>query len=436
MGSWNRLGGAGEPAGPGPAQAEQTRSARVRSGRGASERANAIISATGGVIGALTLGLAPFVSFRPNRIVEGDSASAVSALGIAGWVALVLILLAGLAVPALWRRRLRRDRLRGLSGVVRGLLATVALLLVLGETGRVASEFAAGQSPAARTSFGWGFYVFLFALFLVYYSASADTSSRSGRAIIWLAPVVGVVLLAAFGALGELGIIREWSLTRTSFVPELTRHLFYALGATIGAIVFGIPLGIWAARSKRAETAIMGALSLGQVLPVLAFVGIMIPILGSLSDRVPPLEALGISGIGWAPVMVVLFIYALFPVTRNTLVAIQQLDPGVLDSARGMGMGRWRSLKEVELPLAFPVVLAGIRIALVQSTAGAIIAAFVGGGGLGTIMFTGLEQTSMDLVLVGVIPIVALALFFDTLLRGVERLSTGGRAIDPNLSGL
>jgi osmoprotectant transport system permease protein len=242
------------------------------------------------------------------------------------------------------------------------------------------------------------------------------------------------VLLAAFGILSELGIVREWDLTRSTFVAELTRHLFYALGATIGAVVIGIPLGIAASRSKRAETIIMGALSVGQVLPVLAFVGIMIPILGSISDRVPPLQALGVSGIGWAPVMVVLFVYALFPVTRNTLVAIQQLDPGVLDSAKGVGMGRWRSLKEVELPLAFPVVLAGIRIALVQSTAGAIIAAFVGGGGLGTIMFMGLEQTSMDLVLVGVIPIVALALFFDTLLRAVERLSAGGQRTSLDLS--
>ena len=441
MGSSNRLsrglGRGGRPAGAGRA-----RVGRARAGRANAGRANAIISVTGGLIGALALGFAPFVSFRPNRIVGGDPSSAVSALGFAGWVALILMLLAGLAAPALWSGRREGKagekgvwtRVRGFSGVVRGLLATAALLLLLAETGRVASEFAAGQSPAARTSFGWGFYVFLFALFLVLYAASADTPSRSGRIVIGLAPLLGVVLLAAFGALSELGIVREWSLTRDTFVPELTRHLFYALGATIGAIIFGVPLGIWAARSKKAETVIMGALSLGQVLPVLAFVGIMIPVLGSLSDRVPPLEALGISGIGWAPVMVVLFIYALFPVTRNTLVAIQQLDPGVLDSAKGMGMGRWRSLKEVELPLAFPVVLAGIRIALVQSTAGAIIAAFVGGGGLGTIMFMGLEQTSMDLVLVGVIPIVVLALFFDTLLRGVERLSAGGRQIDTDLS--
>lgn len=397
-----------------------------------SARASAVIGVVGGLVGALVLGLAPTVSFRPNRIVEGESASAIDALGTAGWVALLLMFL---AAALAWPLR-RSHRALGLSGVLRGLLATGALLLLLAQSGRVASAFASGQSPAARTSFGWGFYVFIFALFLVYHAASTDIPSRYARVFIGFAPLVGVVILAWLGVLSELGIVREWSLTRSDFVPQLGRHLFYALGATIGAIVFGVPLGIWASRGKRAEAAIIGALSVGQVLPVLAFVGIMIPILGALSTRVSLLGALGISGIGWAPVMVVLFIYALFPVTRNTLVAIHQLEPGVLDAAEGMGMSRWRSLREVELPLAFPVVLAGIRIALVQSTAGAIIAAFVGGGGLGTIVFMGLEQTSMDLVLVGVIPIVALALFFDVVLRGAERLSAFGRPTDSNLSGV
>lgn len=393
-------------------------------------RANAIISITGGLIGVLALAFGPFVSFRPNRIVEGVAASAVSAFDAMGWVITGLWLIAAFAlfVPS-------GSTARSLVGVGRGLLATCTLLLVLAETGRVASAFAVEQGPAARTSFGWPFYVFLFALFLVLYAISAETPSRAARAVVGLAPFIGLVVLAASGALGELGIVREWALARSTFARELVRHLFYALGATIGAVVLGVPLGIVCARWKRAGTVIMGALSIGQVLPVLAFVGLMIPILGAISDRLAGLKAIGISGIGWAPVMVVLLVYALFPVTRNTLVAIQQLDPGVLDAARGMGMGRWRSLREVELPLAFPVVLAGIRVALVQSTAGAIIAAFVGGGGLGTIMFLGLEQTSLDLVLVGVIPIVALALFFDTLLRAVERLSARGRRLDVGLSG-
>lgn len=409
---------------------------------GRDSRTSAILSVTGGLVGALALVLGPFVSFRPNRIVEGVSASAVGAFDTLGWVILGLWVAATIAAPAVWGPSLSEGasrslgaRGRSLLGVGRGLLGAASLVLVLEESGRVATEFAAGQGTAARTSFGWAFYLFLFALFLLLYAISVDTPSRAGRIAIGLAPFVGAIGLAAFGALGELGIVREWTLTRSTFTRELTRHLFYALGATIGAVILGIPLGIACARSRRAETIIMGVLNLGQVLPALAFVGIMIPILGTISDRLAGLKSLGISGIGWAPVMVVLLVYALFPITRNTLVAIQQLDPAVIDTAKGMGMARRRSLWEVELPLAFPVVVAGVRIALVQSTAGAIIAAFVGGGGLGTIMFMGLEQTSMDLVLVGVVPIVALALLFDTLLRAIERFSARGRKLDLELSG-
>ena len=379
-------------------------------------RANAVIGVAGAALGLLATALGPFVSFRPNRVVDGV---AESALGTFGWIGLAALVLWAFAGLLAYPRPLRW------TGVIRAALASSAVLLLLAATGVQAAGFAAGEGMAARTSFGASFYIAILALFLVAFSASAETSHRLGRTLIIWIPVAGLVALAATGTLSELGIAREWLLTRTTFVRELRRHLFYALGATAGAIVIGVPAGIISARNRHAETVIMGTLNLGQVFPALAFVGLMMPILGALGDRVALFDAIGISGIGWAPVFIVLLVYALFPITRNTLVAIRQIDPAVLDTARGMGMGRWRSLAEVELPLAFPVVLAGIRIALVQSTAGAIIAAFVGGGGLGTIMFFGLEQTSMDLVLVGVLPIVALALVFDAGLRAVERMAGG-----------
>ena len=379
---------------------------------------------TGAALGAAVTAFGPYLVFRPNRVVAGTAASALEAFGAAGWGILCLWIAIG-ALALLPSRRM--------LGLVRGLLGTGIIALVLIESGAMAAEHAAAAGPIARTSFGWAFYVSLFALFLVQYAALQDTPSALGRAVIVLSGLAAPVAIAAAGGIAELGIVREFELARSTFARSLREHLFYALGSTGVAIAVGIPLGVWAARSARAEAPIMGALNLGQVFPALAFIGLMMPVLSALGNNIAILDRLGVGGIGWAPVFIVLVVYALFPVTRNTLVAIRQLDPGVLDAARGMGMGRWHSLAEVELPLAFPVVLAGIRIALVQGTAGAILAAFVGGGGLGTIMFFGLVQTSMDLVLVGVLPIFALALVFDSALRAVERFA-GGSPVETDLA--
>jgi osmoprotectant transport system permease protein len=377
-------------------------------------KANTIVAVTGSTIGALATAFGPFLSFRPNRVVDGVQAGAVDAFGAAAWLMIALwVLCAGLAFLEPGR----------FIGPIRGLIGTAIIALVIVMSGAAAAEFAMDQGTVARTSFAVGFYYVTVAYLLVEYAALKDTPDTLGRLVTVLAGVGALVAVAASGAIAELGIVREYQLASDTFGRELRRYLFYALGSTGTAIVIGIPLGIWAATNKRAEVPIMSVLNVGQVFPALAFIGIMMPILSGLSRAFPVLREFGIAGIGWAPVFIVLVVYALFPITRNTLVAIRELPPGVLNAARGMGMSRGRSLVEVELPLAFPVVLAGIRVALVQNTAGSILAALVGGGGLGSIVFFGLEQTSMDLVLVGVIPIVAMAFIFDSALRAVERMT-------------
>jgi len=379
-------------------------------------RPTAVIGLSGALLGAAALAIGPFLSFRPNRVVDGVSATGFEAFGTIAWlIALGWVLAGALALVTPARR----------TALARGLAAAGILGASLWASGVAATGYASAEGTVARTSFGWSFYATLLAIYLVQHAAFADSGRMLHRASITCADIVVATALATSGLLNELGIARELALARDLFAREFRVHIAYALGATAGAIVVGVPLGVFAARSRRFEGPLMGVLNLGQVFPALAFVGLMMPVFGALGRNVAPLKAIGVAGIGWAPVYAVLLVYALYPVVRNTIAAIRSLDPGVLDAARGMGMSPRRLFAEVELPLGFPVVLAGIRIALVQSTAGAVIAAFVGGGGLGAIMFFGLEQTSMDLVLVGVLPIVALALLFDAGLRAVEGLVAG-----------
>ncbi len=142
----------------------------------------------------------------------------------------------------------------------------------------------------------------------------------------------------------------------------------------------------------------------------------------------PLAAALGIRGIGVAPALVALFLYALLPVVANTVIGLGQVSPAVVDAARGMGLTDRQLLTEIELPLAFPVILTGIRIVLVQSIGLVTVAALIGGGGFGTFVFQGIGQTAMDLVLLGAVPTVALAFAAAVLLDAAVDLSRRGAA--------
>jgi osmoprotectant transport system permease protein len=125
---------------------------------------------------------------------------------------------------------------------------------------------------------------------------------------------------------------------------------------------------------------------------------------------VPGAHALGIAGIGFAPAFVALLLYSLLPVVSNTVAGLGSVPPPSVEAARGMGMTTRQRLVSVELPLAFPVILAGLRIVLVQNIGLAVIAGLIGGGGFGTFVFQGLNQTATDLILLGALPTVMMAL--------------------------
>jgi osmoprotectant transport system permease protein len=194
--------------------------------------------------------------------------------------------------------------------------------------------------------------------------------------------------------------------------PELltlTReHIFLVFISTGFAILIGVPLGVLLTRVRSLQTPILGFANIMQTVPSLALFGLLIPI---------PF----IGGIGARTAIIALALYALLPVIRNTVTGILGIDPKVSEAAIALGMTDWQRLKMVELPLAMPVILTGIRVAVVISVGVATVAAAVGAGGLGTYIFRGLRQNDNNLLLAGALASAMLALLCDFSLGQFEK---------------
>jgi len=136
---------------------------------------------------------------------------------------------------------------------------------------------------------------------------------------------------------------------------------------------------------------------------------------------------MGVGGIGWTPALIALTVYSLLPIIRNTISAFSMIDPSITESGLGIGMSRGQLFYRVELPIAMPVILTGVRISGVQAIGNTAVAALIGAGGLGQFIFQGLGEAAPDLILLGAIPTVALALAADSILKRLtEKLRPGG----------
>ena len=195
----------------------------------------------------------------------------------------------------------------------------------------------------------------------------------------------------------------------------LTReHVLLVLISTGLAVLIGVPLGVLLTRVRSLRTPVLGFANIMQTVPSLALFGLLIPV---------PF----IGGIGATTAIIALALYALLPVIRNTVTGILGIEPKVREAATAMGMTDWQRLKMVELPLAMPVMLTGIRVAVVISVGVATVAAAVGAGGLGTYIFRGLRQNDNNLLLAGAIASAVLALLCDFALGQIEKSYEIGR---------
>jgi osmoprotectant transport system permease protein len=189
-------------------------------------------------------------------------------------------------------------------------------------------------------------------------------------------------------------------------------HLVLSGTAILIALLFAIPLGVIAARNERIATPLLGLLGAIYTIPSLAFLAMLIPTLG----------------IGRRPAIVVLAAYAQIFLVRNIAIGLRGVDRSILEAATGLGMTAWQQFMKVRWPLALPVIIAGLRTASVTTISLATVAAWIGAGGLGTLLFEGITRDDPDRILAGAIAITALALLADAVLRFAESMTAITRA--------
>lgn len=185
-------------------------------------------------------------------------------------------------------------------------------------------------------------------------------------------------------------------------------HLSISIMAVFLGSIIAIPLGITLTRFPRTAEYVMGIASIVQTFPSLAILAFFIPILG----------------VGTIPAVAALFFYSILPILRNTYTGIKKVDRNIIEAGRGMGMTSLQLITHVELPLAIPVIMAGVRVATVYIIGWATLASFIGAGGLGDLIFTGLNLVRTELIVVGAVPSTIMALIADNLLGRLEKWVT------------
>ncbi|HET8790349.1 MAG TPA: ABC transporter permease [Modicisalibacter sp.] len=204
-------------------------------------------------------------------------------------------------------------------------------------------------------------------------------------------------------------VFDNWQLLANRTVEHIA-----LVGVAVGiATLTGVPIGIAITQNERAAKSVLYIASIIVTIPSIALFGIMIPLLSVFGH-----------GIGYVPAVIAVLLYSQLPIIRNTYTAINNVNPALREAARGVGMGSGQRLRMVEIPLAVPVIMAGVRTAVVLNIGVMAIAAYIGAGGLGTFISRGISQSDPRQLIVGAVAVSLLAIFVDYFLLALQKRLT------------
>ena len=369
---------------------------------------------------ALAIGAAgglPFLRVAPNRLLSGEPVylwDVLQLLGNQQIDALILSLVVLLSI-AVWQPGQRLTQ----ALLILTMAASLSGVWLL--AGQFASSAIQPENSLTRTTLGAGFWTLAALAWLIALDAIARLQRPTlPRLLLQSAFFLPLLLFLNDGQ--HLSIAQEYVNQRDVFGPAILRHLQIVFLAVVPALVIGLLLAWRMTQTRSLRQALFPILNVIQTIPSIALFGLLMAPLAWLAVQLPALGRAGISGVGITPAVIALFMYALLPIVRSALAGLEQVPAEAVNAARAMGMTAGQLLWQVELPLALPVLLIGLRSAVVQTTGLAAVSALVGAGGLGQIMFDGLFSAANELVILGVIPIVLLALLADTFFKVLSSL--------------
>jgi osmoprotectant transport system permease protein len=358
------------------------------------------------LLAAAVLAALPFVTVAPNRLLSGSGQSLAVVWALqAAWsplpVAALLLLCATATLFPPWR-----------AAALWGCSVALGLLFwaLLAWAGAYASLASAQSDSLARTSLGSGFWLGSLLLWLAASEALRQLQApRRVAALYWWLVLAGASALLLAGQLDALSLLKEYAAHAEQFWSAIAQHLRLVGLTVLLTLLCGFPLGLWLHRHAAASARVFLVLNFVQTIPSIALFGLLMALLALLAQAAPWLRAVGVNGVGLAPAVLALTLYSLLPLVRSIFSGLQQVPAEVRESALAMGLSGRQLLWQVELPLALPVLLSGLKVMLIQAIGLAAVAALIGAGGLGALMFEGLFSSAIDLVTLAVLPLVALS---------------------------
>ena len=381
------------------------------------------------VLMLISLFVPGFMTFSKSRVNMPDPVSAKVLFGGSFYIVVAAVFV--LVVLSVVKGK------SGLLNFITGAFSNIFLISVMLMTNFSYDRIPYDKTDMSRMSFGLGFVLMVIALYGINVLTESYITNRwmkyVNRYLVWLI-VFGLV---AAGFMDNYSVMKEYAANSRTFMRYLNGHISLCVKALTLSILIGVPTGYWCYSRRVADRVIMFIISIFETMPMLALFAIIRIPCNALGESIPALKSFGVGNHGLSVSVIALTIYGLYLIISNSRAAFTVVDKDYKEVASALGMSPLKIFFRIQLPLALPVVLTGIRLAMISTITSAALAAFFGGGGLGQYINLGTNGSALDLQLLAVIPIFVLTVAADLIMRVVIyliRYLTGGKTTNGRIA--